>query len=447
MSTGIIDFGSTTLRSDEIVADTHVKIGATTPATNVKLHATGVNPQIRLQDTDTGTASGALVCENGAFQFQTGADFTNNAVGEFRFASVGGTHTFLTIKGNNTDVAESNVTVAGDLIVSTGASVGSNLTVDTSVFHVDAVNDRIGIGTATPEAHVDVYKRGDGAELVRLNTERPWKLTQNGTGAASSLSLQTTNDNKFFHIRRSDGVSDIAFEVKTDGSRVGIGTDDPGNALHVHSSTGTQLQLSTTSRYSSIAGVDDQGSCFFGNDRGAFRITVGGDTSFTGASEASRVDASGYWKHSKMPAFSAYSTSGTTNYDATVPIVLGQTLFNVGSHYSTSTGVFTVPVDGYYQFNFEGHNQTSNDSQFGVLWRSTSAGTWVTAHGDTFVSGEVTAGDDLIWNVDSNRNATASYLLKLSSGNQIAFGWRSTTSGGNVYRAHCHFSGFLYSTT
>jgi hypothetical protein len=29
MSTGIIDFGSTTLRSDEIVADTHVKIGAT----------------------------------------------------------------------------------------------------------------------------------------------------------------------------------------------------------------------------------------------------------------------------------------------------------------------------------------------------------------------------------------------------------------------------------
>ena len=61
MSTGIIDFGSTTLRSDEIVADTHVKIGATTPATNVKLHATGTAPQIRLQDTASGTASGALV--------------------------------------------------------------------------------------------------------------------------------------------------------------------------------------------------------------------------------------------------------------------------------------------------------------------------------------------------------------------------------------------------
>ena len=88
MSTGIIDFGSTTLRSDEIVADTHLKIGATTPATNVKLHATGTAPQIRLQDTASGTASGALVCDSGAFQFQTGADFTNNAVGEFRFASV-----------------------------------------------------------------------------------------------------------------------------------------------------------------------------------------------------------------------------------------------------------------------------------------------------------------------------------------------------------------------
>jgi hypothetical protein len=53
------------------------------------------------------------------------------------------------------------------------------------------------------------------------------------------------------------------------------------------------LTLRSNSRYSTIYGVDDTGSCFFGNDGGQFRITTGGDTSGTGASERMRVDSSG----------------------------------------------------------------------------------------------------------------------------------------------------------
>jgi hypothetical protein len=77
------------------------------------------------------------------------------------------------------------------------------------------------------------------------------------------------------------------------GGNVGVGTADPGTALEVYSSTGTQLTLSSSSRYTTIYGVDDTGSCFFGNDGGSFRITTGGDTSGTGASEALRVNSSG----------------------------------------------------------------------------------------------------------------------------------------------------------
>ena len=451
MSTGIIDFGSTTLRSDEIVADTHLKIGATTPATNVKLHATGTAPQIRLQDTASGTASGALVCDSGAFQFQTGADFTNNAVGEFRFASVGGTHRFLTIKGNNTDVTESNVTVAGDLIVDTGASVGSNLTVDTNVFHVDAVNDRVGLGTATPEAHLDVYKRGDGAELVRLNTERPWKLTQNGTGAASSLSLQTMNDNKFFHIRRSDGTSDIAFEVKTGGSLVGIGTDDPAQTLHVHSASGTQLRLTSSSRYSTIVGADDQGSCFFGNDRGAFRITVGGDTSLTGASEASRVDASGYWKHSKMPRFMAqFNVSADTPSDIGLssPIVFNLTHDNIGTCYSTSTGKFTAPVDGVYVFSFNVYiNEATIDGyrQLALMMESPSNPTLTFQPMDqSFLLGGTNYGATHFTTIGNARAMGMTAIVKLKAAQKVGVGFRNGSS--KVYRGHSSFCGYLLST-
>ena len=160
------------------------------------------------------------------------------------------------------------------------------------------------------------------------------------------------NDNKFFHIRRSDGTSDIAFEVKTGGSLVGIGTDDPAQTLHVHSASGTQLRLTSSSRYSTIVGADDQGSCFFGNDRGAFRITVGGNTALTGASEASRVDASGYWKHSKLPPWhSLMAQPIRVRLAPFTPIVFNLTHENIELLFDVD-GKFTAPVDGVYVFSF-----------------------------------------------------------------------------------------------
>ena len=246
MSTGIIDFGSTTLRSDEIVADTHVKIGATTPATNVKLHATGTAPQIRLQDTASGTASGALVCDSGAFQFQTGADFTNNAVGEFRFASVGGTHRFLTIKGNNSDVTESNVAVGGDLIVDSDSHLKGTLGVNTSAFVSDGSVCQIAASTtdpAKPTLHVadGVYDGGDYGMV---------QLTRDGTSPGNKAHLAfvrnghnvfgmgfQTNTNTFGlfpTLDATNGVNRTPGLAITYDSKVGIATSAPQEALHVN---------------------------------------------------------------------------------------------------------------------------------------------------------------------------------------------------------------------
>jgi len=46
---------------------------------------------------------------------------------------------------------------------------------------------------------------GDGTEVLRLGTERPWAFLQRSTGATSSLSFRSTVDSKTFDIENEDG--------------------------------------------------------------------------------------------------------------------------------------------------------------------------------------------------------------------------------------------------
>jgi hypothetical protein len=490
MSTGIIDFGSTTLRSDEIVADTHVKIGATTPATNVKLHATGTAPQIRLQDTASGTASGALVCDSGAFQFQTGADFTNNAVGEFRFASVGGTHKFLTIKGNNSDVTESNVAVGGDLIVDSDSHLKGTLAVNTAAFVSDGSVCQIAASTtdpAKPTLHVfdsalDVGDYGM-VQLTRDGTSPGNKahlaFIRNGNSVLGMGFHNNTNTFGLFpSLVDTTGVTATPGLAITSDSKVGIATSAPQEALHVNGNirlggpSGTDaastVEIKSTSEMIVHAAESDTNSqyCFAmlraGTSANLGQVAVGGGgsgasgraiTFTTSNSEASRIDASGYWKHSKMPAFSAYSTAGNTLKAVLTPIALEHTMFNTGSHYSTSTGAFTAPVSGMYQFNAAMWNQSaavqgsSQTIQWAWLYRATSSGTWDEITPSIFDNG-VSGGDHAIWDSEPGKIGTCSFIIKLGTGSQFAVGMRETSvQQGNftIYLAHCHFSGFLYS--
>ena len=76
---------------------------------------------------------------------------------EFRFASVGGTHSF-DHQGNNPDATESNVT-AGDHRY---RECRFELTVDTNGFTSTRQQSRR-VRDRDPRGALDVYKRGDGA--------------------------------------------------------------------------------------------------------------------------------------------------------------------------------------------------------------------------------------------------------------------------------------------
>ena len=61
-----------------------------------------------------------------------------------------------------------------------------------------------------------------------------------------------------------------------------------------------------------------------------------------------------------QPSFSAYGNTGISNGGQLV--VFPSIRHNVGGHYSTSTGRFTAPVDGLYQFMFTSIGNDSNDT-------------------------------------------------------------------------------------
>ena len=500
MSTGIIDFGSTTLRSDEIVADTHVKIGATTPATNVKLHATGTAPQIRLQDTASGTASGALVCDNGAFQFQTGADFTNNAVGEFRFASVGGTHRFLTIKGNNSDVTESNVAVGGDLIVDSDSHLKGTLAVNTAAFVSDGSVCQIAASTtdpAKPTLHVadGVYDGGDYGMV---------QLTRDGTSPGNKAHLSfirsghtifgmgfhnnTNTFGLFPSLNTTNGVTATPGLAITYDSKVGIATSAPQEALHVNGNirlggpSGTDaasdVHIKSTSQMIVHAAESDTNSqyCFLGlkagtsTNLGAIEVGGGANTGEkiivfkTSNSEASRIDSSGYWKHSKMPRFMAqFNVSADTPSDIglSAPIVFNLTHENIGSCYSTSTGKFTAPVDGVYVFSFNvyinGQSSTTvPDSagnthtrdgyrQLALMMESPSNPTLTFQPMDqSFLLGGTNYGATHFTTIGNARAMGMTAIVKLKAAQKVGVGFR--TGSSKVYRGHSSFSGYLLST-
>ena len=86
----------------------------------------------------------------------------------------------------------SNLFVTGNAHVSTDLSVGGGFTVDTTTFHVDAANNRAGVGTINPigNLHIkqndnDYYSQGAGLRLEANGTTSMWAIL------ASSYSSQS----------------------------------------------------------------------------------------------------------------------------------------------------------------------------------------------------------------------------------------------------------------
>lgn len=231
--------------------------------------------------------------------------------------------------------------LADDAITSAKITDGAVTPSDLSTGHPNwDSSGNVGIGTSSPSYALDVYKAGANYPISWGNgTSRGILYTDNSTvivGTYSNTPLQFITNN-----------SAPQMTLNTSGN-VGIGTTPSSGKLHIYPSPGT-----TSVRI-------DAGGTLSGARRnwglstekysaGAFSIESGSSEGAAPSVERMRIDSSGRVTMPYQPAFSAYpSSKSISGSGAETEIVMEYTLYNNGSHYNTSTGIFTCPVAGYY---------------------------------------------------------------------------------------------------
>ena len=116
----------------------------------------------------------------------------------------------------------------------------------------------------------------------------------------------------------------------------------------------------------------------------------------TNSNTAMTIDSSGRVSRSLIPSFKAYkASSGNVTYaaGAVISADFDSTNFNVGNHFSTSTGLFTAPIAGLYLFGCSLFNNTPSGQKRVSLFDNTNhafGGQGQSSNGNDFVMSAIT---------------------------------------------------------
>ena len=247
------------------------------------------------------------------------------------------------------------------------------------------------------------------------------------------MPLSTINSNSFSSTANTNIDNGNLF-IDAINNRIGIGTTTPAYSLQVQRAGQSNMSILNSSNSVELRMIADTAGAYvqtntnhplwFATNNGAVQMAI---------------DTSGRVTKPYIPAFSVRgaqtgSVSGGSQFTFTDSTTGASTqvVFNNGSYWNNSTSLFTAPVAGYYQFNFNVY-QTNAATAASVAVRLNGSEMGTT---DIFgkYSGSLAGGDNGI---------TLSYMVKMAAGDTTGLYVRAGFPSLSVYAGHSWFQGYL----
>ncbi len=294
-----------------------------------------------------------------------------------------------------------NVTLAGTLGVTGETTLATHLNLGD--------NDRIKIGAGSD---IQIYHDGSysrimesgGTALVLDTTSADIRLTADNSEVMGKFvkngAVQLFYDNSQKFSTTTSGVTITGV--------VGISESSPAAGLHItstnndlskirlgYSTSNHFLEIGRQAGYYRLASFEDGQSLTFGTSRSAGATT-----------ERMRINADGQTTISNQPSFQG----GIGALHGAGTLKCNSVYHNQGSHYSTSTGLFTAPVTGKYLVGIMVMTQSNYTLDVGMTINGSVSNMFVpyqaaTGGGHQQVSGvavvAVSANDTIGFNVNS----------------------------------------------
>lgn len=278
---------------------------------------------------------------------------------------------------------------ANAALAATTGTFSGDLTVDTNTLYVDSTNNRVGIGSTSPQGVLDL---GDGTA---------------GTGIVWGGPTGTAHYNSIWS---EYGTASIVIGAGLKGST--------SNSDFIFPFTGTY-------GYAAIE-LDS-----FSNE--GIKFYTGGSVSRTSGASATknermRIDSDGRVTMPYQPAFDVASTAGVSggNYQT-----FDTTYLNNGNHFSTSNNRFTAPIAGIYQFfatTIKSGSSTSNVSRVYVRVNGSNV------RGNRHVR--------LSEGANYGTNGVGSWVLSLSANDYVQV-YITDNGGSHSSVEYTYFNGYL----
>ena len=221
-------FVDASARADEIVAND--KLGIGTHSQTSELHIKADAPELRVQDEVSEVTETALriTANTGTVSFQSGTDFTEDSKGDFKFESMHGGTTHMTIDGSTGRVGVGTTQPAYTLDVTGTANVGA-LTATTGTFSGDVeITGDLDVSGNLGSSLVNlIYPVG--AIYISVNSTNPGTIWSGTTwvsfGAGRTLVGLDTGDSDFNSSEETGGSKDVTLTTSQIPSHTHTYTD------------------------------------------------------------------------------------------------------------------------------------------------------------------------------------------------------------------------------